>query len=242
MSNRRFKKAVRSCIVVTAIAMSTAMVLMPSFAAGPNLLPNSGFESSALDPTGAVGYTNPQPLLPTGWAFEGAAALFDHSQNGNHSGRRMAAISGNASGSRSVCADPPVGCHDNTPANIAKDNAALAYSVEPAWRNAVPVPVTAGTSYTVSSWVSLSFCTIGTGASLRIRWLNGGGAVPIKVDTVARRLQTQFDPVQVPTAWQQITGSAVAPPGATHAVVLLTYTDDAWIGQVMFDDVYFGTT
>lgn len=234
--DRRFKRLARTAMVFTALCVSSLGAITPSQALGGNLLPNTSFESSALDtPSGTIGYTNPQPLLPAGWAFEGASVLFDHSQNGSHSGRRMAAISGNASLNRNICV-PAVGCNPNTPANLAKDTAERAFSVQPAWRNALPVAVSAGTSYTASSWTQLDFCSLGTGASLRIRWLNG--QVPLGVTKVAERVIGFDDGV----AWAPISGNAVAPAGATAAVLLLTYTDDAFIGQVRFDDVFFGTT
>ncbi|MCA1840295.1 MAG: hypothetical protein ABR507_02380 [Actinomycetota bacterium] len=241
MTDRSFKKVLRSCVVLAATMISTSLVLMPSHAtAGSNLLLNPGFEQSALDPSGVIGYTNPQPLLPTSWAFEGASALFDHSQNGSHSGRRQAGISGNLAGTSSVCAPPPAGCQSDGPGELAKNTAALAYSATPAWRNALPIPVTQNTNYTASVWQSRSFVSLGGGVAIRVRWLTGAGQ-PLRIDTVASVTNTHDSP-DIPTPWAQISGSVTSPVGAAQAVILLTYTNDLWIGNVVFDDVYFGTT
>jgi len=221
-------------IGVTSLALVAALAPSPASGVG-NLLPNPGFEDSVLEPIPELQYTQPQPVLPTGWAFEGSAGLFDHSPNGFHTGRRMAAISIPASGNRNVCAQPPVGCHAN-PANIVKDEAEKVYSIGPAWRNAVPVPVSPG-SYTLSVWVSGDIITENEGAVTAVRWLDATGA-PVGLSRGPERRTTQFNPIT--GAWVQISGSVTAPGNAAQAVVLLGHSHDLWIGQVRFDDVSFG--
>jgi len=235
----KFSRSVRKLIAAgtTTVVMLGVVASMAitegAAAAGANLLPNPSFEYGAADVTAQPQYTNSQPLLPQGWAFEGSSGLFDHSQNGSHTGRRMAAISIPASGKRRMCDAQGAGgpCVDN-PAQAAKDGARQYYSVNPAWRTLNQVNVSAGTSYTISAWAAGELVTAGEGAFLGGRWYSG--SVPIGY--------SQVGPVAVNTTWQQFSGAFTAPSGATKAHILFGHSDDTWIGQVRFDDVFFGTT
>lgn len=203
--------------------------------AGPNLLPNPDFEQSAIEPGPTAGQM-PQPLLPTGWAFEGLAGLFDHSPHGGSGGSaRSAAISIPAGGKSSVCG-PEVGCTTN-PATGPKNNASLAYSVNPAWRNALPVSVNAGQIYTLRADLSWNLVTEGEGAFGQVRWLDANGA-PMSVSTAFTVRATAA--TSVFRYWAPVSGTAKAPTGAKSAVVLLGATDDVFISQILFDKAFFG--
>jgi hypothetical protein len=227
----------RFALVVAAAA--TALIVSPFRLGGATadggLLPNGDFEQSALEPDALAG-RSPQGVLPTGWAFEGAAELFDHANGGPGASHRMAAISGSLGGKRDVCAQPPVGCNHN-PGTEVKDAARGVYTVDPAWRNAVPVDVVAGHTYTLAADVSWELVTEGEGVIARVRWIGTDGSVVSTSDAwrvVSNASTSAFRP------WGNLAGAVTAPSGATKAVVLLGATEDTWIGQVRFDNAYFG--
>ncbi|HEX9713828.1 MAG TPA: hypothetical protein VGB52_14905 [Actinomycetota bacterium] len=216
--------------------------LAASAAPGPNLLPNPGFELSALEPAPVPPYTQPQPMLPSGWIFEGAAGLFDHYPAGSgdrqvRGGQRAIAISIPASGKREQCVDQVAECFDNPLMDVYRQGR-LAYAVTPHWRTAQPVTVTAGRDYVFSAHIAMAIVTAGEGATTFVRWLDATG-VPIGVSD---------GPSQISGAPDQSDGFFVlksrtvrAPAGAAGAIIALGHTDDVWIGQVRFDDVHFGT-
>lgn len=228
--------------LVLAVASVALVLVVPvtGRAAGPNLLPNPSFEASAFEPGPVPRYTLEQPLLPEGWVFEGSAGLFDHYPAGSGgrevaNGQRAIAISIPASSKDDICADPPVGCHDN-PINPVRDGARLVYSVTPHWRTALPVAVTPNAEYRLSAWTQLDIVTAGEGSSARVRWLDGNG-VPIGENLVWTRRVTGTDSGSVGLVK---TGTVRAPAGARQAHVLLGHTDDLWIGQARFDAAFFG--
>lgn len=227
----------RRPLAFAAAAAAALLAFGPGSAqAGPNLLPNGDFEESAIEPAAPLAGKQPQPLLPTGWAFEGAAGLFDHSPHGGSGGSaRAAGISIPAGGKRSICG-PEVGCHTN-PTNGAKDEVSKTFSVNPAWRNALPVPVRAGTSYTLAFDLSWNIVTEGEGAFGKVRWLSSTGqVVGVSTPVLVRSNATN----NVYRGWGRVSGAATAPAGATSAVVLLGATDDVFISQVLFDKAFFG--
>ena len=219
-----------------AAVAALAAVTLPSGGAQASggLLPNGGFEVSAIEPGPAAG-RSPQGVLPEGWAFEGVAGLFDHGNGGPAGSTRFAAISIPAGGKSSVCG-PEVGCHHN-PATEVKEAARAAYTVDPAWRNAVPVAVTPGRPYSLDVDLSWEIVTAGEGAFGKVRWISSAGTV-LSTSTAwvvkSSASNWAFRP------WGRVTGQAWSPPGAAYAVVLLGATDDAWIGQIRFDNAYFG--
>lgn len=231
-----FSKSARKLIAIATgsvmvLGVAVSMSVTTSASANVNLLPNPSFEYGVADVTAQPQYTNSQPMLPAGWAFEGSAGLFDHSQNVRHTGRRSAAISIPASGKRRMCDLQGAGgpCVDN-PAQGAKDGARQYFSVNPAWRTLLPVNVSQGQTYTLKSYVAGELVTAGEGAFLGVRWYTGD--VPIGY--------SQYGPVGVTTVWAQIGSTFTAPAGANKAHILLGHSDDTWIGQVRFDDVCFG--
>jgi len=219
-------------------ATVTAALLLPStgHALGDELLPNTGFEQSVIEPSPVPPGTQPQPLLPTGWVFEGAAGLFDHSPHQNHTqgGSRSAAISDPASGKRDVCG-PEVGCNAN-PANIVKDATKHIYSVTPHWRTALPVEVDAGASYRFTGWTAYELASLGTGSTASVRWLDTNG-LPIGQSVLVQKINTaDVDTI----GWTEVTRASItAPPTATHAHILLGAIDDTFISQIRWDDVSF---
>lgn len=203
---------------------------------GPNLLKNPGFEDSVFEgnPAAAPG-SLAQPVLPTGWFFEGLTVLFDHSPNVKRSGKRSAAISGSLSTPRTICQNGS--CYDN-PANAGRDAVASTYTVTPSWRTLDPVPVTAGTRYTLSAWLGWDLMTAGTEATTKVRWLGADGRAI--AETYAGRMKSDARNSAL-LRWTPVSGVVTAPAGAVSAHVLLSHGDDAFIGQVRYDDVYFGT-
>ena len=229
-------------LAATAVALLAVGAQMPSHALGANKLPNASFEQSALEPAPVPPYTQPQPILPTGWVFEGVAGLFDHSPNDWKTGHRSATISIPASGKSKFCADPPVGCPSPNPAdplNIAKAQAALVYSVQPCWRNQANITVNGSTSYTLSMWTRLTLATINEGVFTRVRWLDANG-VPISIGLGPSHRITNVNDVD--TGWLFKSSTLTSPPSAKFAVVMFCATDDDWISNLRFDDVYFGAT
>lgn len=201
---------------------------------GPNLLPNPGFEQSAIEGNPAVAAgSQSQPLLPTGWVFEGATVLFDHSQNVHHTGKRAAAISGSLSGGSDLCEAGPGQCVAN-PTNPAKSALAPAYTLAPHWRTQASVPVTAGRSYLLRFWGSWTTESKGQGLDIGIRWVGSNG-VPLSEQTVMQVTGRQDQ------AWLPYSHTVKVPAGATGAVVLFGAIDAVSIGQVVYDDVFFAT-
>jgi hypothetical protein len=223
----------RSSIARLSLAALTVLPLaasQTSHALGPELAPNPGFEQSPTDPTGD---TSKQPLLPTGWIFEGSAGLFDHSENGFHTGKRMAAISIPASTPRLLC---PAGCVPN-PSNEVKDATAKYYSVTPYWRTQNAVTVTPGTVYRFQVWTAMDLATVDVGGAVtKIRWLDSSG-MPLSETAGPKNIQEASDPPQ--TLWELITKNVTAPAGATRAIIMLGAADDLFITQVKYDDVSF---
>jgi hypothetical protein len=202
---------------------------------GPNLLPNPSFEASTIEPAPVPAYTSSQPLLPVGWAFEGAAGLFDHGQHGAHTGKRAISISDPASTPRAFCQQKQ--CVDN-PVNGPRTTAQQYYSETPMWRTQSAIPVTAGKTYQLSVWVSWTLETIGVGAVTEIRWVDGNG-VPVGITAGPAFVATDRNSPAL--AWTRIAGTVTAPKGASGAVVMLGDGDDAWISSITYDDAYFGT-
>lgn len=200
---------------------------------GPNLVVNSSFEQSDIEgnPAAAPG-SQSQPLLPTGWRFEGLTVLFDHSQNVHHGGKRAAAISGSLSGGSQFC---ETGTCVNNPTNPVKDATATSFMLPPHWKTQAPIAVTAGKTYQLSFWASMQFITAGKGFDAIARWTNASGSV-VKQQTLYN--YTFGGSME----WRKFTVTKFTPPaGATGLTLLLGQSDDAWNGQVVFDDVYVGT-
>lgn len=209
---------------------------------GPNLLPNPGFEQAQPAQVPAADY---QPVvtecqcnaLPVGWIYEGAAELFSMSTVDPHSGHYDVVISGSLSGGRQLCeVEGQIGCVSN-PTNAAKEAARPYYSLPPTWLTQSPIPVKAGQAYLLTSWVAWSTEDIGQGVTLQVRWLDANG---LPISQVAVRDWRSTAANNLSQKWADIGGTVVAPSGAASADVLLGATDDAWIGQVRFDDAYFG--
>jgi hypothetical protein len=225
-------------MVVLGAALALAALALPAEAAkapklGPNLVVNPSFEESALEATPA---TPPgslaQPMLPTGWTFEGLSALFDHSPNVHHTGKRAAAISGSLSGGRDFC---ETGSCVANPTNAVKDAVAPTMMVAPHWRTQAPISVTAGKGYQLSFWGGTSIVTVHKGLDAIVRWVDANG-VTVSQQTLVNTTDGGT------TAFTKYVYKRVVPPaGATGAVLLFGQSDDAWIGQVFFDDIYFGT-
>lgn len=236
------------------LALTTILTVFgASPASAKNLLVNPGFEETYLPDAvmdAQKGLGIDQPVLPVGWIFEGAAELFDHTAHAEfHRGKYSAGISGSWSGPRSECS---VQCVD-VPGGQQKDTVyGSAYSLAPAWRTDAPIAVKGGKKYKLSYWVKMSILTDGSGAVSWVRWFDanhipiGYSAGPTKIAdcgganyrTFATGTGTFNDGCHSPD-WQQLKGSVKAPAGAKYATVVLSYSDAAWIGQVIFDDVSF---
>jgi hypothetical protein len=238
------KTRARFAILATIAAMIPFATQGSAHAAGPNLLPNASFEASVLEPSGVPPYTSPQGMLPTGYAFEGLAGLFDHNGSQAHTGNRLIGISVPASGKDDLCAGAPAPCQKN-PTREVKDAAAPYVSITPFWRTLMPVPVTAGKTYKLSVWTRQTLATVLTGAITQVRWTDASG-VPIGAVSkgpaciqgdAVHPLCTNADQ----SAWKLISGDVKAPAGAGGAIVMFGAQDDDWISQICFDDAYFGT-
>ena len=226
----RFRSPTRLFIAVS-LALPFA-VTSSGHAVGSNLAPNPGFELSPTDPSGA---TTHQPLIPTGWAFEGAGGLFDHSENGKNTGKRMVAISVPASTPREFCQQET--CVDN-PIHVAGDAASMNYSLTAYWRTVSAIPVTAGTTYRFSVFEARTLATDGVGGAVtKVRWVNATG-LPISESAGPKRIQTAGDG---DTSFADMARNVTAPAGATGAILFLGAADDLFISQIKFDDVFFGT-
>ncbi len=236
MSQTRTARITGAAALAVAVAVGSVAHAAPRshVKPGPNLVLNPGFEESALEGPAAPPGSLAQPVLPTAWSFEGLTVLFDHTPNVYRSGKRAAAISGSLSGPDKVCPQPPT-CVDN-PTKPVKDQLAPQYTLAPHWRTAAAVPVTEGTEYALTAWVRWTIVTLGEGASMKIRWMSGSS--PISEDINLKRSDAGNN-LDLP--FTEVTFKAKAPAGANGAVILLGQTDDAWNGQVVYDDVYFGT-
>ncbi|HEV7886583.1 MAG TPA: hypothetical protein VGO92_03425 [Acidimicrobiales bacterium] len=231
----------RVLLVSLAAFAAAALALPQAQAAGPELLPNTSFEqgTSPVGPQSTAAGGIDQPLVPVGWAFEGAAGLFDHSAADHHGpGRYQAAISAPASGKNRVCYDQPVGCKPLDPVVTAKNAAAdKAASVSPAWRPQAALRVSAGANYTVSGWFAWQLASVGDGGALvRVRWLDANG-VGLGASTAVSRVATDRDTGDL--NWTFFSATVKAPAGATQAVPLFGALDDAFITQLRYDEVSF---
>jgi hypothetical protein len=233
---------VRACLAVATLAGMAGAVLAPAQAAkapkvvlGPNLLPNASFEASVFEPAPVPQYATSQPLLPVGWAFEGATGLFDHGQHGARTGKRAVTISTPAATPNAFCQQKQ--CVPN-PIDGPRGSAQEYYSEIPAWRNQSAVPVTAGKTYQLSAWVSWSLETIDYGAVTAVRWVDGNG-VPVGLTQGPQLIANVRNSPAL--AWKQIAATVKAPAGAKGAIVLLGDSDGPWISSLTYDDAYFGT-
>jgi hypothetical protein len=236
---RRARVRAYGCGLAAAAALAAAA--LPSYAGtgpvtaklrlGPNLLPNPSFEQSPTDP---VGDAAAQPLLPTGWAFEGATGLFDHNQHGAHTGKRAAGISDPMTLPAQVCQQKQCAAD---PAAAAATNARTYYSEMPAWRNQSAVPVKPGRTYQLSAWVTWTLQTVKTGAVTAVRWVDASGS-PVALGAGPAKLADTHTSGTL--GWTRITALLKAPAGAAGAVVLLGDSDGGWISSLKYDDVYFG--
>lgn len=207
----------------------------PKVLLGPNLLPNASFETSVFEPAPVPQYVTSQPLLPTGWTFEGATGLFDHGQHGAHTGKRAISISAPQSPPHKFCQQKQ--CVDD-PTEGPRVTAAEYYSETPMWRTQNAIPVTGGKTYQLSAWVSWSLETIGYGAVTAVRWVDASG-MPVGITAGPKLLADARNSPAL--AWTQIAGTVKAPAGAKGAVVLLGDDDGLWISSLTYDDAYFGT-
>jgi hypothetical protein len=228
------RTVVRPIRIAIALTIATAALGIAPGHAAANLAPNPGFEVAA-----APVVVPHQPLLPEGWAFEGAAILFDHTENEHHGGIRAAAISGSLSGKRRIGVPEPVGFQDN-PANPVKDATEQYYATTPCWRTVAAIPVQGNKNYTLSAWTRQATVTelAEFGAVTKIRWVDATG-VPVGISQGPKRPWRAGDPTTTPTAWEQIDKTVKSPAGAAGAILLLCQADDTWISQVVYDDVDF---
>lgn len=236
MPTSRSLRLAAASVAALACVVATSAEAAPKKKPGPNLLVNPGFEDSAFEGNPAVARGSlAQPVLPTGWSFEGLSVLFDHSPNVKRSGKRSAAISGSLSTPRTVCQN---GVCQANPLNAVRDATAATYTLTPSWRTLNPVSVVAGTRYTLSAFVGWDIMTAGTEATTKVRWLGANG-MAISESYAGKIKSTPQNSTLL--RWTQISGVVTAPAGAVSAHVLLSHTDDAWVSQVRYDDVYFGT-
>ena len=229
-------------IAAAAVALAPAA---PASARVRNLAPNPGFERSVFEPSPVPYGTQPQPLLPVGWVFEGATVLFDHTPNARHSGKRGIAISGSLAPAPKVC-DPtlPSPCVSNPTYNAVGptlERQRGTYSVRPVWRTEKPIRVRAGTAYTLSYWAAMPTLDASKlprreGAASWIRWVNRNGDV-IRVSPGPTMVADGSRAV-----WRNPSRSIRAPRGATGAYILLGHTNVTAFTQVAFDDVKFYVT
>jgi hypothetical protein len=226
MRTRLAQIAIAALIVLPLAAQTSAHAAL-----GTELAPNTGFEASPTDPTGA---TTHQPLLPTGWLFEGAAGLFDHSENGAYAGKRMAAISAPAATPDDLCQQGM--CVDN-PLNAVQDATSKYYSLSAYWRTQAAVPVTANASYVFSVVSAQTLATerIG-GAVTKVRWIGADG-LPISETVGATHIQAVGEAPE--TTWAPLSATVKAPAGATGAILMLGAADDLFISQIKYDNVSF---
>lgn len=238
MTTTRSLRLATAVLAAVALASAAPAVAAPKKKAkpGPNLVANPSFEDSVFEgsPAAAPG-SLAQPVLPTGWLFEGASALFDHSPNHKRTGKRSAAISGSLSTPKTVCQNGT--CQPN-PANAVRDAAASTYTITPSWRTANPIAVKPGTRYTLTAFVGWDLMTAGTEATTKVRWVGADGRA--LSESYAGRIVSNARNSTL-LRWTPISAVVTAPAGATGAILLLSHGDDAFISQVRYDDVYFGT-
>lgn len=229
--------ALAACLAVAAVVPSYAATAKkaPKVVLGPNLLPNPGFEQSAIEPAPVPAYTSSQPMLPTGWAFEGSAGLFDHGQHTAHAGKRAVTISDPASGPAQFCQQKT--CAPD-PIDGPRAQAMQYYSETPFWRTLQSVPVTPGKTYQLSAWVTWTLMTIGIGAITEVRWVDSNG-VPIAITPGPSLIANARNSPAL--AYTAMAGRVKAPAGAAGAIIMLGCGDDAWISSITYDDAYFGT-
>jgi hypothetical protein len=226
--------AVAACVAAAVVAPSYA-AKAPKVVLGPNLLPNPGFEQSAIEPSPVPAYATSQPLLPTGWAFEGMTGLFDHGQHTAHSGKRAITISAPASGPDQFCQQKT--CVQN-PVDGPRNSAMEYYSETPFWRTLQAVPVTPGKTYQLSAWMTWTLETIGVGAITEVRWVDGNG-VPVAITAGPSLIANARNSPAL--AYTKFSGLVKAPAGAVGAIVMLGSGNDAFISSMTYDDAYFGT-
>ena len=232
----------RVCLALATLAGMAGAVLAPAQAAkapkvvlGPNLLPNASFESSAFEPAPVPQYATSQPLLPTGWIFEGATGLFDHGQHGAHSGKRAITISTPAATPKAFCQQKQ--CVPN-PIDGPRGSGQEYYSEIPVWRTQSAIPVTGGKTYQLSAWVTWTLETIDFGAVTAVRWVDANGA-PVGLMPGPKLIADARNSPSL--SWKQISATVTAPAGAKGAIVLLGDNDGPWISSLTYDDAYFGT-
>jgi hypothetical protein len=257
---------IRAALAAVTTLVVGSMTLPAS--ANVNLAPNPSFENYHLpqqiaEPAPGVR----QPILPRDWIFEGATELFDHASTHapfppSGGGKYFVQISGSWSGPRTrECslnsASPSAPCVD-VPGGAQRDQIAQYYSIGPAWRTQSAIPVNGGTRYTFSTYISNSFPLDGTGAVTKVRWLDANG-VPIGISNgpslmapnansganyYTFALQSAGDVnayKEHDVSWtKRVNNNVLAPANARGAVLLLGYSDSAWIGSVSYDLVCFG--
>ncbi|HVL32818.1 MAG TPA: hypothetical protein VM600_04475 [Actinomycetota bacterium] len=231
----------RSIALAATIVLGGILPTTSANASTVNLIPNPSFESHYL-PQEVVAVAFNQPGIPVGWAVEGVSALFDHTPQNPKKGQYAAAISGSYSGPRKDCS---AGCVD-VPGSAERDTLYQTYSVQPSWRTVQPVPVKSGKMYRFSSWIRLAIPKDATGAVTKIRWFDSTGLQigasngPSLIGPTNGANYATFAAGNYKdntTDWTYRAVNVTAPSGATGAIVVLSYTDDFWIGQAVFDQV-----
>lgn len=250
------------CKILLAFSMLTMTLPLAPSHAGPNKILNPGFEASYVPAAVLNALADQgihQPVWPTNWLAEGATELFDHTHNAFRSGNYAAGISGSWGVPRSDCS---VQCTGTLPGAAQRDQVyGSAYSEAPAWRTDVPVAVTPSTTYTLSYYVQMSIVMDGSGAVSWVRWYDANRApiidsatnlpayskgpsaivhcTPGSSYTTFAQGDSMLDSCHSPS-WSPKSGTVTSPAGARFATVLFGYSDSAWIGQVIYDDVFFG--
>lgn len=258
------RAAMAALTLLVAGGLSTPAPAAPT---NTNLVKNPDFESSPLPE--AVRRPAPgvdQPVLPTDWIFEGASELFDHAATHppfSHHGSYFVQISGAWSGPKKDCSAASAAAGApclEVPAPVQQQREGLAqyYSVAPAWRPIDGIPVQAGKEYTFSSWISTSIPLDGTGAVTKVRWLDANG-VPIAIangpslvapspSSGAKANYTTFAQQSAmgpgpfkdhSVPWSYRKAFVTAPDRAARAILLLGFSDSAWIGSASYDYVCF---
>lgn len=231
----------RALALAATLALVATMQPLGASASTANLIPNPGFEQAYV-PREVSSLVFNQPGLPVGWAVEGVSSLFDHTPQNPKQGSYAAAISGSYSGPRKDCS---VQCTD-LPGSGERDQIYDTYSVQPSWRTALPIAVKGGKQYRFSSWMRLAIPKDATGAVTRIRWFDANnlpistakGPSLIAPTNGANYVNFATEKFKDNTTdWTYRAVTVTAPAAAASAVVVLSYTDDAWIGQAVYDQV-----
>lgn len=247
----------RTTALIHSLILGLALLagFVPEVSAGPNLLPNPGFEESVAEPVPELRGKVVQPLLPSGWAFEGLG-FFDHGTDDadligfsaprEYDGRFIAVGNTASLKARECSTQGQTGQCIDMPTETVKSNARPWYQVNPHWRNAVPVPVTGGRGYGMHFHVNGELLTEGTGPRSAVRWLDAN-MLPISVSDGPGRNASGPNcldgSVSTPCPWMFLsTGgpTLVAPANARFAVVMFGHSSDISIGQARFDNVLFG--